>query len=62
MKVIIDENVQIVFTRAGNPADGELEIGQVSANIHDLKSAVEVVEEIWGDFNVSRQKILASTQ
>jgi len=48
MKVIIDENVQIVFTNA--------------ANIHDLKSAVEVVEEIWGDFNVSRQKILTSKQ
>jgi enoyl-[acyl-carrier protein] reductase II len=34
----------------GNMEEGELEIGQVSAIIHTIKPAAEVVEEIWNDF------------
>ena len=35
----------------GEMENGELEIGQVSANIKSIKPAAEIVEEIWGDFN-----------
>ena len=31
----------------GNIEEGELEIGQVSALIKDIKPAAEIVEEIW---------------
>ncbi|PSL49872.1 enoyl-[acyl-carrier protein] reductase II [Chitinophaga niastensis] len=34
----------------GNIEEGELEIGQVSALIHDIKPAAQVLEEIWTDF------------
>jgi enoyl-[acyl-carrier protein] reductase II len=34
----------------GDLEEGELEIGQVSALIKEIKPAGEVVEEIWGDF------------
>jgi enoyl-[acyl-carrier protein] reductase II len=34
----------------GDLDEGELEIGQVSALIKEMKPAGEVVEEIWGDF------------
>jgi enoyl-[acyl-carrier protein] reductase II len=34
----------------GNLEEGELEIGQVSAYIHDIKPAAEVVDEIWNEF------------
>lgn len=34
----------------GDMEEGELEIGQVSALIRDIKPAAEVLAEIWGDF------------
>jgi enoyl-[acyl-carrier protein] reductase II len=34
----------------GDMNEGELEIGQVSALIHEIKPAAEVVDEIWNDF------------
>lgn len=34
----------------GNLEEGELEIGQVSALINEIKPAAEVVEEIWNDY------------
>ncbi|HRH59701.1 MAG TPA: nitronate monooxygenase, partial [Chitinophagaceae bacterium] len=34
----------------GNLAEGELEIGQVSALIKTMKPAAEIVHEIWNDF------------
>lgn len=38
----------------GDLKEGELEIGQVSALIHDIKPAADVVAEIWQEFNESR--------
>jgi len=35
----------------GNPDEGELEIGQVSALINEIKPAAEIVKEIWLQFN-----------
>ena len=37
----------------GQVEDGELEIGQVGALIHEIKPAAEIVDEIWQDFNRS---------
>jgi enoyl-[acyl-carrier protein] reductase II len=42
----------------GDMQEGELEIGQVSALIHEIKPAAEVVAEIWNDF----QQTIASLQ
>ncbi|SHM22494.1 nitronate monooxygenase family protein [Chitinophaga sp. CF418] len=41
----------------GNMEEGELEIGQVSALIHTLKPAGDIVKEIWDEFNVTRKKL-----
>ena len=38
----------------GDLSEGELEIGQVSAMIHSLKPAAEIVHEIWKEFNSLR--------
>lgn len=35
----------------GNMEEGELEIGQVSALLHDIKPAASIVANIWKDFN-----------
>ncbi len=35
----------------GNMEEGELEIGQVSALLHDIKPATTIVADIWKDFN-----------
>jgi len=35
----------------GDLAEGELEIGQVSALINEIKPAAEIVKEIWLQFN-----------
>ena len=35
----------------GDLDEGELEIGEVSALIKDIKPATEIVHEIWNDFN-----------
>lgn len=37
----------------GNLEEGELEIGQVSAMIEEIKPAAAIIEEIWKEFNVS---------
>ena len=34
----------------GDMVDGELEIGQVSAQINAIKPAADVVAEIWNEF------------
>lgn len=41
----------------GDLEEGELEIGQVSALIKDIKPAGEVVKEIWNDYQDSLQKL-----
>jgi enoyl-[acyl-carrier protein] reductase II len=41
----------------GDLEDGELEIGQVSALIHDIKSAGEIIKEIIGEFNQRKQEL-----
>ena len=41
----------------GNLEEGELEIGQVSALIHTLKPAGDIVKEIWDEFNATRSKL-----
>ena len=35
----------------GNLDEGELEIGQVSALLDEIKPAAEIVDEIWLDYN-----------
>ena len=42
----------------GNLDEGELEIGQVSALIKDLKPASEIVKEIWQEFRLSLEQPL----
>ena len=39
----------------GDMVEGELEIGQVSGYIKDIKPAAEVVAEIWGEFKQASQ-------
>jgi len=41
----------------GDLEEGELEIGQVSALIHTLTPAGDVVKEIWDEFNETRRKL-----
>jgi enoyl-[acyl-carrier protein] reductase II len=41
----------------GDLDEGELEIGQVSALIKDIKPAAEVVREIWNDYLTSLQQL-----
>ncbi|MBC9931067.1 NAD(P)H-dependent flavin oxidoreductase [Chitinophaga qingshengii] len=41
----------------GNLDEGELEIGQVSALIHDIKPAAEVVADIWTEFQTVRRQL-----
>lgn len=43
----------------GDLDEGELEIGQVSANINEVKPAGEIVREIWNDFIKTKQQIAA---
>ncbi len=42
----------------GNLEEGELEIGQVSAMIDDIKPAAEIVQEIWNEFEESLKNSL----
>jgi enoyl-[acyl-carrier protein] reductase II len=42
----------------GNLEEGELEIGQVSALVKDIKPAVEILNEIWSDFQNALQNPL----
>ena len=41
----------------GNPDDGELEIGQVSALINEIKPAALILEEMMEEFEVARKEI-----
>ena len=41
----------------GNLKDGELEIGQVSAAIHDVKPAAEIISEIWSEYQQRRNEL-----
>jgi enoyl-[acyl-carrier protein] reductase II len=43
----------------GDLDEGELEIGQISANINEVKSAGDIVAEIWNDFIKTKQQIAA---
>jgi enoyl-[acyl-carrier protein] reductase II len=43
----------------GDVDDGELEIGQVSALIHDIKPAGQIIKEMMNEFNASKMKIAA---
>ena len=42
----------------GDLQDGELEIGQVSAMIDNLKSAGEIVEEVWNEYQTVLKKLV----
>lgn len=42
----------------GDLEQGELEIGQVAATVKEIKSAGEIVNEVWNEFLVSRRKII----
>lgn len=41
----------------GNLKDGELEIGQVSSMIHDIRPAASILEEIWKEFIETKSRI-----
>jgi hypothetical protein len=41
----------------GNLEEGELEIGQVSSLLSELKPVAEVIKYIIGDFNTCRQAV-----
>lgn len=41
----------------GDMQQGELEIGQVSANFSDIKPAGEIVHEIWRDYQMQKSKL-----
>jgi enoyl-[acyl-carrier protein] reductase II len=41
----------------GELNEGELEIGQVSANIREIKPAGEIVKDIWNEYTAAKKKI-----
>ncbi len=41
----------------GNISDGELEIGQASSMIADIKPAAEIIHEIWEDYIVAKKRL-----
>ncbi|MFD2561579.1 NAD(P)H-dependent flavin oxidoreductase [Aquimarina rubra] len=41
----------------GDLVEGELEIGQVSGLIHDIKPAAKIIEDLMNDFETTRQKM-----
>jgi enoyl-[acyl-carrier protein] reductase II len=41
----------------GKLDEGELEIGQTSAYIHDIKPAAEIVKEVWNEFLEEKKKL-----
>lgn len=43
----------------GDMAEGELEVGQVSALVKNIKPAGEVVAEIWSEFQVAKSELEA---
>ncbi len=45
----------------GKLDEGELEIGQVSAQIREIKSAGEIVKEIWEEFEETKKRLTSPT-
>jgi len=45
----------------GDLVEGELEIGQVSSLIKEMKPAAKVVKELWNDFQAAVQQPLYKT-
>jgi enoyl-[acyl-carrier protein] reductase II len=43
----------------GNLDEGELEIGQTAAYIHDIKPAGEIVKDVWNEFLEAKSKLCA---
>ncbi len=41
----------------GDLDNGELEIGQVSAQVHDIKPAAEIVKDIWQEFLETKKRL-----
>ena len=41
----------------GDMVEGELEIGQISAMVRDIKPAADIVREIWNEFLATKEKI-----
>lgn len=41
----------------GDLVEGELEIGEVSAYIREIKPAAEIVKEVWGEFIATKNRI-----
>ena len=41
----------------GNLEEGELEIGQIAASFEKIQSAIEIVQEIWEEYQLEVQKI-----
>jgi enoyl-[acyl-carrier protein] reductase II len=41
----------------GDLDEGELEIGQVAAQINDVKPAAEILQDMWQEFVATQQKI-----
>jgi len=41
----------------GDLEQGELEIGQISANIQSIQSAKEILEDIWQEFQITSKKL-----
>ncbi|MFM9019869.1 MAG: NAD(P)H-dependent flavin oxidoreductase, partial [Sediminibacterium sp.] len=44
----------------GNMQEGELEIGQVSSLIQDIRPASEIVQELVKEYQVAREELLSS--
>jgi enoyl-[acyl-carrier protein] reductase II len=42
----------------GNLEEGELEIGQISGMINDIKPAANIVKDIWNEYLLARKKLL----
>ncbi len=40
----------------GNLEEGELEIGQVSGSIHEIKPAAQIVADVWNEFKATAEK------
>lgn len=61
------EELKLILGRArakkgmfeGDMEEGELEIGQVSANIREIKPAAEIVQEVWNEFLEGLEKLRA---
>jgi enoyl-[acyl-carrier protein] reductase II len=44
----------------GNLVDGELEIGQVSAMLNEIKPAAEILSQIWSEFLIEKERLIKS--